>query len=280
MNVKGRWQKKPTTWRKISLNTWSQPDNATIYGLLDVDMGALQDYLKKRSTESGVKCTITHAVSRGLAMVLRRYPECNVLVRRRKIWLRDEVDIFFQVAMPATDEEGKKKAKADLSGAVLRRVDTKSVKEIAEELRERADEVRKKKDGQMAKTRSTMMRLPNFLLRWVLRFIGWFTYRLNFRLPGTPRDPFGSAMVTTVGMLGIKLAYPPLVTFSRVPIILLVGQVEDRPVARDGQVVIRPMCSITATLDHRIIDGFQAGRLAGEMKRLLENPELLDQDPE
>ena len=117
------------------------------------------------------------------------------------------------------------------------------------------------------------------VVRIVMRFITWFTYKMNWKLPGTPRDPFGSAMVTAVGMFGIKLAYAPLVTFSQVPIILLVGQVEDRPVCRDGQVVIRPMCSITATLDHRIIDGFQAGRLAGDMKCMLEQPELLDRDP-
>jgi pyruvate dehydrogenase E2 component (dihydrolipoamide acetyltransferase) len=279
MNVKGRWLRKYTVWRKVSLNTWAQPNNATIYGMLDVDVGALQEFLKAKSEATGVKCTITHAVSRALAMLLRRYPDCNVLVRRRKVWLREEVDIFHQVAMPLDDPSDERKSKADLSGATLRRVDTLSVDQIAGQLRERAEKVRKKQDGQMAKTRSTMLGLPNFLLRLVMGFITWFTYKLNFKLPGTPRDPFGSAMVTAVGMFGIKLAYAPLVTFTQVPIIVLVGQVEDRPVARAGQVVIRPMCSITATLDHRIIDGFQAGRLAGEMQRLLEQPELLDREP-
>ncbi len=287
MNVKGRWLKKSTVWRKVSLNTWSQPDNATIYGLLDVDVGPLQEYLARKTEQTGVKCTITHAVSRGLAMLLRRYPECNVLVRRRKVWLRDDVDIFHQVAMPippkadpdASGSAPGEEAKADLSGATLRRVDTKPVEQIAQELRERAEKVRAKKDGDMAKTRNRMLGLPNFLLRIVMGFINWFTYKMNWKLPGTPRDPFGSAMVTAVGMFGIKLAYAPLVTFSQVPIILLVGQVEDRAVVRDGEVEVRPMCSITATLDHRIIDGFQAGRLAGDMKRMLEQPELLDRDP-
>lgn len=291
MNVKGRWLNKSTVWRKVSLNTWSQPDNATIYGLLDVDVGPLQAYLARKTEQTGVKCTITHAVSRGLAVLLHRYPECNVLVRRRKVWLREDVDIFHQVAMPIApkaDGDGPsgpsggqpmEKAKADLSGATLRRVDTKPVEQIARELRDRSEKVRAKKDGEMAKTRNRMLGMPNFLLRIVMRFINWFTYKMNWKLPGTPRDPFGSAMVTAVGMFGIKLAYAPLVTFTQVPIILLVGQVEDRAVVRDGQVEVRPMCSITATLDHRIIDGFQAGRLAGEMKRLLEQPELLDRDP-
>ncbi|MBN2493372.1 MAG: 2-oxo acid dehydrogenase subunit E2 [Deltaproteobacteria bacterium] len=272
MNVKGRWLKKSTMWRKISLNTWHTPDNATIYGLLDIDVGPLQDYLAARSEATGVKCTLTHAVTRGLALLLHRYPECNVLVRRRKIWVRDDVDIFHQVAMPLEGE----KDKADLSGATIRKADTKTVDEIAKELRERALAVRKKKDGEMAKSRSMLFRIPNFLLKWIMKFIDWVSYTLNLRMPGTPRDPFGGAMVTSVGMFGIKLAFAPLVTFSRVPIIILVGQVEDRAVVRDGQVCIRPMVSLTATMDHRVLDGFQAGRMAQSMKELLEKPELLD----
>jgi pyruvate/2-oxoglutarate dehydrogenase complex dihydrolipoamide acyltransferase (E2) component len=274
MNIPGRWQKKPTVWRKVSLNTWKTPDNATIYGLLDVDVGNLQEYLKKKTEESGVKCTITHAVTRGLALMLHHHPDCNVVVRRRKIWLRRDVDIFHQVAMPVEGE----KDKADLSGATIRKADTKKVQDIAGELRQKAEKVRAKQDGQMAKTRSTMLSLPNFLLKWVLKLIGWLQYAINWKVPTTPRDAFGGAMVTSVGMFGIKLAYAPLVTFTRVPIILLVGAVEDRPMAQDGKVVVRPMMSLTATLDHRIIDGFQAGRMASEMKRYLENPELLDQD--
>jgi len=275
MNVKGRWLKKFSTWRKISLNTWSTPDNATIYGLLDVDIGPLQDYLKKRTEESGVKCTITHAVARGLGILLKKYPDCNVLVRGRKIWLREEVDIFHQVAMPIDTKKGA----ADLSGAVIRRVDTKQIPQIAKELRERAEAVRAKKDGEMAKTRSMLKSLPNLFLRVALKIIGWLQYAFNLKVPTTPRDPFGGAMVTSVGMFDIKLAYAPLVTFTRVPIILLVGTAEDRPVVRDGEIVIRKMCSITATLDHRVLDGYLAGLLSREMKKLMENPELLDEDP-
>ena len=273
MNVRGRWLKRPTAWRKISLQTWRTPDNPTIHGTLEIDVGPLQEFLARRSAESGVKCTMTHAVSRALAVLLRRHPDCNVLVRRRKIWLRDDVDVFHQVAMPSETEPGR----VDLSGATIRKADTKRIEAIAEELRARAAAVRQEKDGDMARTRSMLLRLPGFLTRWVLRLVGWLQYTLNLRVPTTPRDPFGGAMVTSVGMMGIKSAFVPLVTFSRVPIIVVVGQVEDRPVVRDGQVVVRPMCTLTATMDHRVLDGAQAAQLAAGMTRLLEEPERLDE---
>lgn len=274
-NIKGSWIREVSTWRKISLNTWATPDNPSVLGVLEIDVGELQRYLKERSEESGVKCTPTHAVTRALAMTLRRYPDVNVYVRGHRIWQRDDVDIFIQVAIPIDDDKGK----ADLSGAVIRRADTKRIEEIASELRDRAQKVRERSDGKMAKTRGLLQKLPNFATRWSLKVLGHLQYDLNLRIPNTPRDPFGSAMVTSVGMFGISQAFAPIVTFSRCPIVVLTGQIEDRPVAHDGEVVIRSMCNLSTTFDHRIFDGFQAGRLAKMVRRCLEQPELLDADP-
>lgn len=57
--------------------------------------------------------------------------------------------------------------------------------------------------------------------------------------------------------------------------ILAVGKVEDRPVAKDGAVVIRPMMNICLSADHRVIDGALAARFMKRIKDLLENPSLL-----
>lgn len=274
MNIRGQWLRRPSSWRKLALNTWSEPNNATMYGAIDVDIGELDAFLQERSAQSGVKCSMTHAVSRALAMLLRRHPECNVVVRGRRIWLRDDVDVFHQVAVPS-----KTGGQADLSGAVVRRADTKKVEQIAAELKERADAVRSERDAELARTQGLFERLPGPVLRVLLGALGVLSYRLNLTVPGSPRDAFGGAMVTSVGMLGIKMAYAPLVTFSRCPIVVLVGKVEERPAVRDGQLVIRPMCTLTATLDHRVLDGVQAAKLAADMQRLLEHPTLLDCEP-
>jgi pyruvate dehydrogenase E2 component (dihydrolipoamide acetyltransferase) len=204
--------------------------------------------------------------------LLRRHPDCNVIVRHRRLWQRESVDIFHQVAMPLGDGRGG----ADLSGAVVRRADTKRVEEIARELAEGARRVREKKDGEMARTRGLLQAMPSALLTPFMALLDVLAYDLNLSVPGMPPDPFGSAMVTSVGMLGIKSGFAPLVTFSHCPLILLLGQVEDRAVVRDGRVVIRPMVTLTSTIDHRIVDGYQAGVLASELRRMLEEPDLLD----
>lgn len=57
--------------------------------------------------------------------------------------------------------------------------------------------------------------------------------------------------------------------------ILGAGAIVERPVVRDGQIVIRPMAMISLTFDHRVIDGATAGRFLARVTELLENPWLL-----
>jgi pyruvate dehydrogenase E2 component (dihydrolipoamide acetyltransferase) len=79
-------------------------------------------------------------------------------------------------------------------------------------------------------------------------------------------------MISNIGTFGVSTALAPLVPFSRTPVVLLLGQVEDRVVAEDGRPVVRPMMSIGVTFDHRFMDGFQAGKMLQIFRGYLENP--------
>lgn len=57
--------------------------------------------------------------------------------------------------------------------------------------------------------------------------------------------------------------------------ILGLHSIQDRPVARDGQVVIRPMMYIALTYDHRIVDGREAVGFLRTIKEVLEEPARL-----
>ena len=48
--------------------------------------------------------------------------------------------------------------------------------------------------------------------------------------------------------------------------------IQERPVAREGQVVIRPMMYVALTYDHRLIDGREAVTFLKRIKELIESP--------
>lgn len=83
----------------------------------------------------------------------------------------------------------------------------------------------------------------------------------------------GTFTVTSVGNIGGRFA-TPILNHPEVAI-LGVNQIHDRPMAINGQVVIRKMMYLSPSFDHRIIDGAVAARFVSALKELLENPESL-----
>ncbi len=59
---------------------------------------------------------------------------------------------------------------------------------------------------------------------------------------------------------------------TRAPIVLSVGKIEDRPVVRDGEIVIRPLSIVCATFDHRVMDGVLAAKLGRFLTGYLGDP--------
>ncbi len=60
--------------------------------------------------------------------------------------------------------------------------------------------------------------------------------------------------------------------FTRTTVLLLLGALQDKPVVIDGQVAVRPILRVTGTFDHRLIDGFQAGKFGATFKEIMEDP--------
>ncbi|GAP63780.1 hypothetical protein ARMA_2203 [Ardenticatena maritima] len=52
-------------------------------------------------------------------------------------------------------------------------------------------------------------------------------------------------------------------------------RIEERPVVRNGEIVIRPMMYLALSYDHRIVDGREAVQFLVHVKEMIENPERL-----
>ena len=83
----------------------------------------------------------------------------------------------------------------------------------------------------------------------------------------------GTFTVTSPGPFGGLMA-TPIVLYPQ-SAILGVHRATDRPVVRDGQIVIRKMMNMSVTFDHRILDGMTAARFILDVVKLLEHPAVL-----
>lgn len=80
----------------------------------------------------------------------------------------------------------------------------------------------------------------------------------------------GTFTITNGGVFGSLLSTPILNT----PQVGILGmhKIQERPIALNGQVVIRPMMYLAMSYDHRIVDGSEAVRFLVHTKEMLEDP--------
>jgi pyruvate/2-oxoglutarate dehydrogenase complex dihydrolipoamide acyltransferase (E2) component len=252
-------------WRKLAGSTWGPPTDPQFMGDLDVDAAELLAYAEVLRQQTGEHVTVTHLAGKAVGHALKRVPAMNVRLAHGRVYPRRSADVFFIVSTDGGD---------DLSGIKVDDVDRKSVLELAHEVAAGTAAIHDGTDEGLRTSKRLMSALPPVALRPALRLAAWLTSDLNLNLPtlGMQRQAFGGAMVTSVGMLGITHAYSPLASYYRVPVLVLVGAVTPRPVAVAGQVVVRPVLPLTATFDHRYVDGFQAAKFAHAVREYLEHP--------
>ena len=166
--------------------------------------------------------TVNDVVVRAAALALREVPLANSAWTGDAVRVYDRVDLAVAVTTPA-----------GLVTPVVRAADTRTLAEIAGELRRLAADAR------------------------------------AGRLP--PADyQGGTCTISNLGMYGVAGLYailnPPQAC------ILGVGAVTERPVVRDGAIAVGSTMKVTLSADHRAIDGATGAELLRALKGLLEDP--------
>ena len=262
-------KKDLSSFRRIAIGTWATTYDPSVYGSMEVPVDACLDYIKKFRAKTGRHLTMTHLMAKIAAACIAAMPDGNAILRFNRIYLRKTIGVFFQVAM-----EDPETGEFDLSGATLFDVEKKSLVEIADEFEARTKKIRKAEDPELEKTRSSFKMIPSLMLNFILKAISFLCYTLNLdmRWAGLPKDAFGSVMVTNIGSLGLDQAYVPLVPYSKVPLLIAVGAIRDVPQVEDGQVSTCKMMNLSATFDHRILDGTHAAVMARVVREHFADP--------
>jgi pyruvate/2-oxoglutarate dehydrogenase complex dihydrolipoamide acyltransferase (E2) component len=149
---------------------------------------------------------------------------------------------------------------------VVRQAEQRSVSDLSHELR-------------TTKTRPETGRSGRLMKRWG-RIAGWIPgatsllYAVTKR-SSTMRQGTGTVSLSSVGMMiGGSGAAIGVMTLASV--LVLVGGATDRPWVVDGEVIVRRILDVTVQIDHRVVDGGPAGRFGATLRRLLEDPDLVE----
>lgn len=197
-----------------------------LYVSMEVDMTEAAKTRKKLiptfETETGVRLSFTHLFVKAVAMALEEYPQLNSTFEGENIKLWKDINIGIAVSL----EDG-------LIVPVLRRANTKNLKEIAVEA-----------SRLVARAREKRLREDEF-------YGGTFT-------------------ISNMGRLDVE-SFIAIINVPETAI-LAVGRIADKPAVVDGQITVRKLMTATVSADHRAVDGVLAAKFLQRVKDLLESP--------
>jgi pyruvate dehydrogenase E2 component (dihydrolipoamide acetyltransferase) len=262
-----------TPWRVTSAAIYTTPTDSRVYGTLDIDVTEARKYID-RKREEGVKLTMVHATIAVLARAVAfDVPEMNCFIRRGAVVGRDHLDVMVPVQVGGD---------TGVTAAIVRNAHARPVSDIAAEIRDKAARSRRGEEIKAARNKYVLNRIPWPLRRPVFRLLKWITVDMGIEVKklGLSAHSFGSFVVSDIGSFGLNTGMTALMPAAKVPCVVVLGKIEEKPVVRNGEIVVRTILPLTGTFDHRIVDGMQIGKLARGIKRGFRKPEWLDQVPE
>jgi pyruvate dehydrogenase E2 component (dihydrolipoamide acetyltransferase) len=254
-------------WRKVASTIYKKPVDSKIFGMVEVDVTALENYISSLRKQ-GLKITLTHFFVLTIARAIKcEIPEFNVYVRRGKIVARPSIDAMVTVLQ----------ANGDMSSIKVPQADTHTYASLEEFLNAEIVKTRKGAEEGVGQKKNIIAKLPWPTNTWFFSFYKKMIIDWGYSLPflGLSPNSFGSFAVTNIGSLGLDSGFPALLPSSNLSFVFVMGGIQKKPVVVNDEIVIRRMMSLSIVMDHRISDASHGSKLFRYIKHQIKHPEEL-----
>ncbi|WP_435356866.1 2-oxo acid dehydrogenase subunit E2 [Emticicia sp. SJ17W-69] len=257
-----------TAWRKTASTIYKKPVDSKIFGSVEIDITDLEKYINEKR-KAGVKITLTHFFLLATARAIKEHvPELNTYVKRGNIYSYEQIDATVSVLLQ----------NGEMGSVKMHNVDQLTLQESAIKLKE---EIKKSYQGDENATmqmKEKLARIPWPLRGWVYQLIKYLTTNMGISIPplGLSANNFGSFILSNIGSIGLDIGYPALMPSANISFVLILGGINKKPWVVNNEIVPRTILTLGAALDHRVIDASHGGKLFRYLKKIVNNPELLE----
>ncbi|MBO4514494.1 MAG: 2-oxo acid dehydrogenase subunit E2 [Lachnospiraceae bacterium] len=234
-----------------------------------INLEKTEEYLRKRAQEHpGEKMAIFQVVIAATLKTIWLRPHMNRFIANKNMYQRNEVTAAFTVKKTFSDEGDETLARVVAEeGDTLETLNRKIIEQI---------EFCKTSTDASTDAINVIKKLPGKQLIGVIaRFLdrhGWMPKSV------IATDPYQcSVVLSNLGSIGLNVGYHHLMNWGTTSIFIVIGKKRKTPhYDAEGNRTMRKELCISATIDERISDGFYYARTLKLMKKLVENPELLE----
>ena len=237
-----------------------------------IDLTNLNAYLEKKNAESPkYPLKLFYVIVAAAAKACQLRPKMNRFIANKNVYQRNELTAAFVVKKEFSDNGAEALAKLRFEAQdTMDSIWGKVVDQITAGRSEKADSSTESMD--------MFNRMPRFLSK----FIVWIVTRLDIHgwVPASliETDPYYCTVVlTNLGSIKLHAGYHHLTNWGTNSVFVVVGEKKKRPFFdEEGHCEMRDSIDLGLTVDERIADGYYFSKTIRLMKKLLENPELLE----
>ncbi len=262
------------------LTSYFQVERNTCSNLFEesFEITHVERYIRQKRREGLTDFGITHVLLAAYCRGVAKYPQLNRFIAGQKVYSRgNDIQYSMVIKKDMSVESPDTSIKVhltpyDTADDVYRKLNAavESVKQTQE------------LDSSFDSLMMALTMIPSVFMKftvWLLKLLDYFGMLPKFLLE---LSPFHSSLfLTSMGSLGIKPIYHHLYDFGNLPVFGAFGcKRKALEVQEDGSVVQRKYIDLKFVLDERICDGFYYATFFKHYRRIMRNPEILDNPPE
>lgn len=250
--------------RRIMLFLMPTRAESIVFFDATADAEALEAFLANPPAEGA---HVTHVTVAAAAIALAATPKMNRFVKAGRLYQRNSRQLSFSLKRVRLDKE------AAISTVKLTMPDGETFAELVGRVQASVKVERSGTKTHTDKEIDFFNLLPRPVLRAGVVILGWLDDHNLLPASFIGPDPlYTSIFIANLGSLGMAAGYHHLFEYGSCPLFIMIGQVEERVVARDGVPTVRRVLPVRFTYDERIEDGLNARFGIDRFIRILEDP--------
>lgn len=238
----------------------------------NIDLTAVNRYLQQKNEgETKFPYTMFHLIVTALVKTITLRPKLNRFIVNGNFYQRKEVSAAFVVKKIFSDNGAEA-----LAFLHLKEEDTLDT--IHETLRKIVTSCRSDEKDETSESMDFVNKLPRGLCKAFTRFVMFLDKHGKVPKSFIASDPYyASAVLSNLGSIKLKSGYHHLTNWGTCSIFCIIGEKKLSPFYDEaGQVTMKETVDLGLTIDERLADGYYYAKSIRLLKRLLEQPELLE----
>lgn len=238
-----------------------------------IDLTAAKAYLQKLNSENPeFKYTLFHLVVTAVIRTITQRPLMNRFIANKNLYERKEVSAAFVIKKQFADESHE-------GLAIVRANDESNIFTIHEDIRRRVTDCRGGKVDESSNFMDIFVKMPRWLSKSLVKIVTILDKHGKVPSSLIATDPYyASVVLTNLGSIKMKGGYHHLTNWGTNSVFVTIGEIKNRPrYNEDGTYDMIESVDLGLTVDERIADGYYYSKTVRLLKKLLENPELLEE---